>query len=145
MNPLTLNDIKKLAVELSKPQFVGFKTETVRLMNGTKVVVDLGEEYSSPEFEPAPFPTSFQNTDGYVVGRLSGYDVVLEDACRVPRMRVSAEFARIQHPDLVKKTQDWMTEFFGYEYKTYAVGRKLIMHAHAFEELRMRMTGGYCV
>jgi hypothetical protein len=142
MSPLTLNDIKKLTAELSKPQFLGPKTETVRLLNGTKVKIDLGNEYASAEFVPAPFPSAEQNVAGYVIGRLSGYDIALDDGCRVPRMTVSQDFARIQHPDLVKKTQAWMDEFFGYEYKVYECAGRLVMHRDTFNEIRRLMTRG---
>lgn len=40
-----------------------------------------------------------------------------------PRMTVSKEFALVQSPELVAKTQAWMTKFFGLSYP--------VVHAHA--------------
>lgn len=43
--------------------------------------------------------------------RLMGRPVyILPD---IPKVQVSAEFARIQDPDLVARTNAWMREFFG--------------------------------
>jgi hypothetical protein len=39
------------------------------------------------------------------------------DVMNAPRMQVSAEFARIQSPELVAKTNSWMRDFFGVEGK----------------------------
>lgn len=39
----------------------------------------------------------------------------------VPRFQVSPEFARIQHPDLVAKTNAWMERRFGTYYPVYAI------------------------
>ena len=43
---------------------------------------------------------------------IAGMNVIITG--RSPKMRVSAEFARIQDPDLVARTNAWMAEFFGY-------------------------------
>jgi hypothetical protein len=36
-------------------------------------------------------------------------------SARVPRMQCSKEFARIQSPELVRATNDWMADFFDYD------------------------------
>lgn len=44
-----------------------------------------------------------------------------------PRMQCSPEFARIQDPDLVAKTNAWMADFFGY-WETVPDGQVLILN-----------------
>jgi len=46
------------------------------------------------------------------VGIFNGRPVFLEQPR--PRMTVSAEFSRLQSPELVQKTNEWMREFFGF-------------------------------
>ncbi len=43
---------------------------------------------------------------------INGHRVFIRDV--VPRMQVSAEFARLQSPKLVEETNAWMASFFGY-------------------------------
>lgn len=49
--------------------------------------------------------------------------MVTPNIAPVPRVRVSPEFARIQSPDLVNKTNAWMAKFFGEEYPIYAIDK----------------------
>ena len=44
--------------------------------------------------------------------KIHGLDVII--AKSLPLMQCSHEFSRLQHPDLVKKTNEWMASFFGY-------------------------------
>jgi len=43
---------------------------------------------------------------------INGMNVMISG--RTPRMQCSAEFARLQHADLVRETNEWMAGFFGY-------------------------------
>jgi hypothetical protein len=42
------------------------------------------------------------------------YGMPVQISARVPRIQCSAEFVRIQTPELVARTNKWMEEFFGY-------------------------------
>lgn len=51
-----------------------------------------------------------------------GMRVIINTMCEnVPRMQVSAEFARVQSPELVASTNAWMLEFFGVHDVMYAI------------------------
>lgn len=64
---------------------------------------------------------------------LFGLPVIVNPACEnVQRVTVSAEFARLQSPELVASTNAWMREFFGVHDVVYMVtdhqrSRKLIL------------------
>lgn len=63
------------------------------------------------------------------VGTIGSYDVVIDrNIVPVPRKRCSPEFRKIQHPDLVKATDEWYDQFFGRELPIYQIGNKLMMH-----------------
>lgn len=64
---------------------------------------------------------------------LFGLPVIVNPACEdLQRITVSAEFARLQSPELVASTNAWMLEFFGvhdvvYAFTEQATNRKLIV------------------
>ncbi len=84
--------------------------------------------------------------------------VVTENIMPVPRMQVSPEFARIQSPDLVAKTNAWMEQRFGCYYPMYAMdqstfrmgdparggaGQKVIaVHVSDWENVKAKLKDG---
>lgn len=50
-----------------------------------------------------------------------GLPVVINDLCDISRMQVGADFERLQSPELVKETNDWMRDFFGIERRVLQV------------------------
>lgn len=70
-----------------------------------------------------------------------GKAVVINDV-RTTRMQVSPAFAKIQHPDLVAKTNAWMAERFGYDYmvpdgQVRCAADRLVMNSRTFEQLKI--------
>lgn len=56
----------------------------------------------------------------------------------VPRMQVSAEFERLQSPELVAETNKWMHEFFGTYLPVYIYnGENIIMSPKHMAMLRL--------
>jgi hypothetical protein len=56
----------------------------------------------------------------------------------VPRMQVSADFARLQSPELVASTNAWMREFFGTYLPVYVIGRTAQMHPKHIATLKLK-------
>ncbi len=106
----------------------------------------LGQPFSQPIFKrrDQPFPTfepcDFDLSNPGRIGTLGGLDIIIDDLLKEPRMKCSDGFKRTQTPELVKKTQEWMGEFFGYTYPIHKIGNRLLMHRKAYEELRFQMT-----
>jgi hypothetical protein len=73
---------------------------------------------------------------------LYGMPVEVNPICQdVPRMQVSAEFTRLQHPDLVAKTNAWLKEFFGvhdvvYKFDHPVLGQCLVMGPRTLAQLK---------
>lgn len=131
---LKATDLQALIHKLSQPVYIGRKTVSHKVL-GSQFLnsVDLGAEYSSPKFEPRSF---IDHAEGpQVVGRLSGYDVVLDRTAKTSRMTVSKRFREIQSPRLVRETQNWMDSFFGVDYPISLMGGRLVMHPEAFHQM----------
>ena len=64
------------------------------------------------------------------------FNVVVDDNLERQKMVPSEAFKRIQSPELVESTNQWMREFFGVEYQILRMGNVLVMHSKALEKLR---------
>ncbi len=68
---------------------------------------------------------------------LFGMAVYVDDTSTVkPRMQVSDEFRRLQSPELVEATNQWMLSFFGVNYVAYKAGDVLVVHSNTLAEMK---------
>jgi len=113
--------------------------ESVKIRNNRVI----GSQVEQPVFAGTEMPTfqcaSFDSMEPRVVGYVGNLRVVVDNYSVRQRMNPSKDFKRLQHPELVEKTNQWMREFFGLEYPIYHVNGSLVMHSKMVRELQDRL------
>lgn len=79
-----------------------------------------------------------QNINGIPVMISNGY----------PRVQCSAEFVRLQSPELVAKTNQWMAEFFGYrgyilDNQVLECNGTLVMNQKTYNKIKNSVDNGW--
>lgn len=69
--------------------------------------------------------------------RFAGIRIVeSESLAPVPKFQVSAEFERLQSPELVASTNAWAREFFGVEHRAFLIADTMLVNPNIGGELR---------
>lgn len=127
----TVEDLVKF---LTKPKTYTVERRTLASPVALKHVAE--RRGRMPEFAPVAYSEAAYR----VVGTIGDYKILIDPLLKISRVAVSKRFREV-FPELVASTQEWMNDFFGYDYPIYIEGKQVLMHPESLERLKNMLAG----